>query len=508
MAERLAGFLQTIDFSDLSSLTAKLTNLKVGSKLRNRLRQFRTREKKVSTTTTRLARFAQLQHYKRNMLYSAFRGTSDAGAAAGGDAKKPPSAASEREKSTRVDWNKLRETTSQMNSPDVGEVYAAVGIIRRMLSVERFPPIQEVIDVGAIPRLVELLTFKDHPRIQFESAWALTNLASGNTAQTHAVINAGVVPIFVELLESPDNDVRSQACWALGNISGDGPSFRDLVLNHGAAAKFVTIALGVQNPLDLRRNAAWTICNFCRGRPFPSFHLVEPISQHLGNLVGDPDLEINTDSCWALAYLSEYHSASAVPQIEKLIVMLRGTQNISLLQACLRALGNLLSGNAEETLAVVEAGILPIFKPLLQSEKSSIRKEVCWSISNIVSDGPMMIEQVIQADLLQLLINTCTQDSPDVQKEGIFVICNIFSEGNEAQVAHILDLGCLRLLKEGFRGAKNVITEGVAVLLRKVPKLLFSAKYFEEFAEEAMDNGMMLQKREDDEDDELLRTVS
>ncbi|KAL5059708.1 hypothetical protein RYX36_031312 [Vicia faba] len=45
---------------------------------------------------------------------------------------------------------------------------------------------------------------------------------------------SGAIPIFVKLLDSPSDDVREQAVWALGNVAGDSPKCRDLVLGHGA----------------------------------------------------------------------------------------------------------------------------------------------------------------------------------------------------------------------------------------------------------------------------------
>ena len=60
---------------------------------------------------------------------------------------------------------------------------------RKILSRERNPPIDVMINLG----------HSDAPALQFEAAWALTNIASGTPDQTKAVVNAGAVPFFIKV---------------------------------------------------------------------------------------------------------------------------------------------------------------------------------------------------------------------------------------------------------------------------------------------------------------------
>ena len=56
----------------------------------------------------------------------------------------------------------------------------------RVLSIEPSPPVLDVLAANVMPTLVKFLGFHDHQELQFEAAWALTNIASTDqTRQVH-----------------------------------------------------------------------------------------------------------------------------------------------------------------------------------------------------------------------------------------------------------------------------------------------------------------------------------
>ena len=133
---------------------------------------------------------------------------------------------------------------------------------------------------------------------------------------------------------------------------------------------------------------------------------------------------------WSLASISDGNNDNIEAVIHAsvtfdLVRLLRHKQSFVQLPA-LRTIGNLISGNKSEHTALVletntchdgrDCTALPALRALLK--KRTLQEDACWTLSNIVLDGPRYIQAVIDAKIMPPVISLLNDDDAPTVKEA------------------------------------------------------------------------------------------
>ncbi|KAH3760196.1 Importin subunit alpha-1 [Pelomyxa schiedti] len=361
--------------------------------------------------------------------------------------------------------HQLSQIVSMLNSTDPNTQHDAASWIRVLISLEEnAPPLAEVVNSGAVPKLVEFLERDDFPQLQLEAAWALTNIAAGTSEQTEYLIHLGIVPLFIKILQTASVELREQVAWGLGNIAGDSPTARNLIISSGGvqvlASQFTTLSttfplnappqLQYANKTILYRNTAWTLSNLSRGKPPPPFEPFKEILPILATLVYNTDSTVLEDICWTLAFITEGSNDKVQAVVEsgvcsRVVELLM--HPLPRVQApALRIVGNVVAGSDVHTQVIINLAALPCLHALLGSSKPVIRKEACWALSNILAGPPNHVAAVINAGIVPTLIGLMQTGSPEIKVEATWCVSNAASAGDLQQVRYFVKQGCIPLL--------------------------------------------------------------
>ena len=72
----------------------------------------------------------------------------------------------------------------------------------------------------------------------------------------------------------------------------------------------------------------------------------------------------------------------------------------------------------------IDAGTLQALNRLIMHPKKAVRKEVCWSISNITAGNTYQIQLAIDSGLIDKLIQVLQADDNETRKEAVWALSN------------------------------------------------------------------------------------
>ncbi|KAH3760180.1 importin alpha [Pelomyxa schiedti] len=340
-------------------------------------------------------------------------------------------------------FSSIKEMANACRSPNYEMCLLGATEIRKVLSVESNAPIDELIATGILPTITKFLTMMDHPKLQLEAAWILTNVASGTSANIEEVIKSGALPVLISSLSMGGPDLRVQTIWALGNIAGDNNEHRNAVVYMGIMQPLLRILTVDINLPILIKNSTWTLSNIFRHKnPAPEFDMVKGAIALLPSLLVYPDPDVQVDALWCTVYCSdcgeEFLDSVIKAGVFPHVANFARTGKINLQIPAFRIFGNAVSGNHAQTNAAIEAGAIKLFMGLLESEKKFQQKEACWALSNICAGTSGQLAELFKHGAIAALCDKFTTADFEIKKECCWAICNAITSSSPEQVAILL----------------------------------------------------------------------
>ncbi|KAF7701561.1 Importin subunit alpha-4 [Cucumispora dikerogammari] len=398
----------------------------------------------------------------------------------------------------------LRIIKTKLVSTDLREISEGVVEFRHLLSENMSPPIRAVVDSGVVPRFVELLSRKcvvysngDEKlirNIRLETAWVITNIASGSSEQTQIVVESGAAPLLIDMLSENDEEIIDQAVWALGNISGESEKMRNMIIFSNATevvAKIGLILSGEKKYIKILRNITWLLSNLNRGQnpppPIESVLLSIPL---LEKLVVHEDADVLTDAIWTVDYISEFSvdCANAIFSsaiFEQILIKLHTISANNIISAAIYPLvkfpGAVASSSPEFIPFLIEKGMITLiyqifFNLSAASKVTRTRKEICWSFSKLTKGSPLCLEYFYNMEIMRLLIIALELDK-SIAQEAVVALNNLVQ--NDALVMKYINQYENRELFRGLMGLLDSFDDNPKIIVCVLMTLGKILKLFE-----------------------------
>lgn len=253
-------------------------------------------------------------------------------------------------------------------------------------------------------------------------------------ALTSAVVSGGAVPALIDALNSADGVLSGHALFAISNLAGASIEYRDMLLASNIFAGLHGILRRLQKNHDMGYTSAtacdlsWAVSNVCHWKPAPPLDLLMPALPILNTLFESERADTLTNVFHAFASITNGSDVARIDAVLRLGVLPRviqrlyATRSPDLQLNALKVVGNVSAGNELHVMLLVNQRVEEELTPLLQHAMASVRSDVCWIFSNLLTGPAGKIQHLLS--VIPLLVPMVESDESKVRRQALWAIAN------------------------------------------------------------------------------------
>ncbi|KAH1188470.1 Importin subunit alpha-4 [Glycine max] len=221
------------------------------------------------------------------------------------------------------------------------------------------------------------------------TTWTLSNLVRGKPPVKT------LMPVLKTLIHNSDEEVVSDACWALFYISDVSSDTTKTIVEAEFCVKLV----------DLLTNSSLTV--------------IVPVLRTLGNIVAGDDAQTQLTIDKGL-----------ITGLSKLLLISRDKEQIYK-ETCW-TISNITAGNGAQIQAIIDAHIIPVLVAIVIYRKDceiDLKKEVAWAISNATRGSHDQIRYLVDQRCIQALCDLLAYPNSEIVSNCLEGLENILVVG-------------------------------------------------------------------------------
>ncbi|KAL2957652.1 hypothetical protein AAZX31_18G161200 [Glycine max] len=227
------------------------------------------------------------------------------------------------------------------------------------------------------------------------TTWTLSNLVRGKPPVTLEQVKT-LMPVLKTLIHNSDEEVVSDACWALFYISDVSSDTTKTIVEAEFCLKLVDL---------LTRNSSLTV--------------IVPVLRTLGNIVAGDDAQTQLTIDKGL-----------ITGLSKLLLISRDKEQIYK-ETCW-TISNITAGNGAQIQAIIDAHIIPVLVAIVIYRKDceiDLKKEVAWAISNATRGSHDQIRYLVDQRCIQALCDLLAYPNSEIVSNCLEGLENILVVG-------------------------------------------------------------------------------